>query len=79
MRNHFCFLMAAPVAQGPPKTAPEPFLGERKLPAASHKAAPVAHGNSSQSSDAAAVLEPVVRAPLLSSGGSRSPGLQKRL
>ena len=29
--------------------APEPFLGERKPPAASHKAAPVAHGNSSQS------------------------------
>ena len=34
---------------GTPKTAPEPFLGERKPPAASHKAAPVAHGNSSQS------------------------------
>ena len=33
----------------------------------------------SEPRDAAAVLEPVVRAPLLPSGGSRSPELQKRL
>ena len=33
----------------------------------------------SEPRDAAAVLEPVVRAPLLPSGGSRSPGPPKRL
>ena len=74
--------MAAPVAQGPPppQDGPRAVFGRKEAACCLTQSGSSSPWKQlSEPRDAAAVLEPVVRAPLLPSGGSRSPGPPKRL
>ena len=68
--------MAAPVAQGPPPPRrPRAVFGRKEAACCLTQSGSSSPWKQlSEPRDAAAALEPVVRAPLLPSGGSRSPG-----